>query len=651
MGAKKHISATIKLVFLGLLGLVLLVAGQVWFKHLRVDLTEDKVFTLSDGTRNIVSDLEQPVELLFFYSEKAMRETPTLRNYAQRIENLLEEFALLSGGKLELQKIDPEPFSEMEDRATELGMQAVPVRVGAPQLYLGLAAVGANGKEEVITFFHPNRQQFLEYDIAKAIYLAARDAPPKIGLISGLPVNGGLDMASRSMRRPWASVQQLQQLYELVDLGPSPLQIPEDVDLLLIIHPASVGEQALYAIDQFVLSGRNAIVFVDPFAETAAPEPGSAPMPGSAPTASGMPRLFEAWGIEMVPDKVLGDAAHAMLVNIADDQPPARNLVLLGLGAANIDQEELVTEALETLNVSSTGSWRRLEGASTQWRDLVWSSKAAALIDAAKLQNLMDPNRLFDGFAPDGVSHVVAGQLSGEVKTAFPDGKPAVLDKQEADPPADSKEDREPEDDADAEAAAAREPGEEKAEPGLQQGNINVLLVADTDLLTDRLWVQAQTFFGQPVLSPFADNGSLLINAADYLVGSADLISIRSRGTFNRPFTRVHEIQRAAEVDYRATADELTAQLEATERKLNELQQLKTGEDKQVLSPEQEQAVDQFLAQKLEIRKSLREVQHQLTRDIETLGTKLKLINIGLVPLLLTVLMLVFTGLRRRRQY
>jgi ABC-type uncharacterized transport system involved in gliding motility auxiliary subunit len=183
------------------------------------------------------------------------------------------------------------------------------------------------------------------------------------------------------------------------------------------------------------------------------------------------------------------------------------------------------------------------------------------------------------------------------------------------------------------------------------QGNINVLLIADTDLLTDRLWVQAQTFFGQPVLSPFADNGSLLINAADFLVGSADLISIRSRGTFNRPFTRVHEIQRAAEEDYRATADELTAQLEATERKLSELQQLKTGEDKQVLSPEQEQAVDEFLAQKLEIRKSLREVQHQLTSDIEALGTRLKVINIALVPLLLTFLMLGFTWLRRRRQY
>jgi ABC-type uncharacterized transport system involved in gliding motility auxiliary subunit len=642
MGAKKRFSAAIKLLLLGFLGLALLLAGQSWFTHMRIDLTEDKVFTLSDGTRNIVRDLEQPVELLFFYSEKAMRETPTLRNFAQRIENVLEEFVLLSDGRLELKKIDPEPFSEMEDRAAELGMQAVPVRVGAPQLYLGLAAVGANGTEEVITFFHPNRQQFLEYDIAKAIYLAAREAPPKIGLISGLPVNGGLDMASRSMNRPWASVQQLQQLYDIADLGPSPLQIPEDVDLLLVVHPASVGEQALYAIDQFVLSGRNAIVFVDPFAETAAAEPGSVPMPGSVPTASGLPRLFTAWGVEMVPDKVLGDAAHAMLVNIADDQPPARNLTLLGLGEANIASGELVTEGLDTLNVSSTGVWRTLENATTEWRDLVWSSKAAALIEVSSLEDLMDPNRLFDSFVPDGVTHVIAGQLSGEVSSAFPEGKPAIAADTSTDDAADSGPDM-----------AADEPVEDQqnAEMGLQRGTINVLLVADTDLLTDRLWVQAQTFFGQPVLSPFADNGSLLINAADYLVGSGDLISIRGRGTYNRPFTRVHEIQRAAEEDYRATADELSAQLEATERKLTELQQLKSGEDKQVLSPEQEQAVDQFLAQKLEIRKSLREVQHQLTSDIETLGTRLKLINIGLIPVLLTIVMLAFSLLRRRRQY
>ncbi len=642
MGAKKRFSAAIKLLFLGFLGLALLLAGQSWFKHMRVDLTEDKVFTLSDGTLNIVRDLQQPVELLFFYSEKAMRETPTLRNYAQRIENVLEEFALLSDGKLELRKIDPEPFSEMEDRAAGLGMQAVPVRVGAPQLYLGLAAVGANGSEEVITFFHPNRQQFLEYDIAKAIYLAAREAPPKIGLISGLPVNGGLDMASRSMNRPWASVQQLKQLYDIADLGPSPLQIPEDVDLLLVIHPATIGEQALYAIDQFVLSGRNAIVFVDPFAETAAAEPGSVPMPGSVPTASGLPRLFTAWGVEMVPDKVLGDASHAMLVNIADDQPPARNLTLLGLGGANIAGGELVTEGLDTLNLSSTGAWRTLENATTEWRDLVWSSKAAALIEVSSLEDLMDPNRLFDSFVPDGVTHVIAGQLSGEVSSAFPEGKPAIAADTTTETAADSG----------AEKAADEQADDlVNTEMGLQGGTINVLLVADTDLLTDRLWVQAQTFFGQPVLSPFADNGSLLINAADYLVGSGDLISIRGRGTYNRPFTRVHEIQRAAEEDYRATADELTAQLEATERKLTELQQLKTGEDKQVLSPEQEQAVDQFLAQKLEIRKSLREVQHQLTRDIETLGTRLKLINIGLIPVLLTLVMLAFSLLRRRRQY
>jgi ABC-type uncharacterized transport system involved in gliding motility auxiliary subunit len=626
-------SAAIKLLGLVILGLVLLVAGQSLFKHLRIDLTEDKVFTLSEGSRNIVSDLEQPVELLFFYSEEAMRDVPTLRNYAQRIENVLEEFALASGDKLQLQKIDPEPFSEQEDRATELGMQAVPVRVGGPQLYMGVAAVGADGREEVLAFLHPNRQQFLEYDIAKAIYLASRAAPPKLGLIAGLPVNGGVDMMSRSMNRPWAAVQQLNQLYDIVDLGPNPQQIGEDIDLLLVIHPAQTSDMTLYAIDQFVLSGRNAIVFVDPHAETADAEPGRMAMPGSAPTASDMPRLFKAWGIELVPGKVLGDAAHAMLVNIADDQAPARNLVLLGLSGENIQKDEMVTQQLDTLNVSSVGVWRQLEGATTQWRELVYSSRAAGLIDKDRVVGMLDPNTLFTDFAPDGVTHALVGQLSGEVKTAFPDGKPVVVADESA---------------QQADATAAAE-DDQSAAPGLQQGKINVLLLADTDMLTDRLWVQAQTFLGQQVLSPFADNGSLLINAADYLVGSADLISIRGRGTFDRPFTKVHEIQRQAEEGYRDTANQLAAQLKATEQKLTELQQMKTGDAKQVLSPEQEQAIDEFLAQKLEIRKSLRDVQHQLTSDIETLGTQLKLINIGLIPLLLTILMLLLHWWRRGR--
>jgi ABC-type uncharacterized transport system involved in gliding motility auxiliary subunit len=626
-------SAAIKLLLLVLVGLALLVAGQSSFKHLRLDLTKDKVFTLSQGTRNIVSQLEQPVELLFFYSEAAMRDAPTLRNYAQRIENTLEEFELLGKGKLSLRKIDPEPFSEMEDKATELGMQAVPLRVGGPQLYLGLAAVGAGGNQEVITFLHPNRQQFLEYDIAKAIYLASRQAPPTLGLISGLPVGGGLDMVSRSMRQPWASVEQLKQLYEVVDLGPSPDSIGEDIDLLLIIHPGETSEQAQYAIDQFVLSGRNAMIFVDPLAETADAGAGMA-VQGAPSTQSNLPRLFKAWGIEMVPAKVLGDAAHAMLVNIGDDQAPARNLVLLGFTTENIATEELITQQLDTLNLTSAGVWRRLEGAGTQWRELVWSSQAAGLLDVEKVRGLTDPNRLFDSFVPDGINHVVAGQLSGTVSSAFPEGKPAAAPVGEP-----------------GESPAAEAQAEPEAAPGLQQGEINVLLIADTDLLTDRLWVQKQSFFGQSVLSPFADNGSLLINAADTMAGSADLISIRSRGTYSRPFTRVHEIQRQAEEGYRETADELAAQLKATEAQLTQLQQLKTGEDKQVLSVEQEQAIDQFLAQKLSIRKSLREVQHQLTRDIEKLGVHLKLINIGLIPLLLTLLVLLLAWVRRLRHH
>ena len=630
MGVNMRFSAVIKLLVLVVVGLVLLYVGQSAFKHLRIDLTEDKLFTLSQGSRNIVADLEQPLELLFFYSETAMREAPTLRNYALRIENTLEEFELLSGGMLQLRLVDPEPFSEMEDKATELGMQAVPLRVGGAQLYLGLAVSSDAGNQEVIEFFHPSRKQFLEYDIAKAIYLASRQAPPKLGLISGLPVNGGVDMATRSMNQPWSAVQQLKQLYELVDLGAGPDVIGEDIDLLLIIHPANLAEPAQYAIDQFVLSGRNAIIFVDPYAETADPGPGAMPVRDPTPLDSNLPRLFTAWGVEMVPAKVLGDAAHAMLVNIGDHLPPARNLTLLGFSEENIAKEELVTQKLDTLNLASAGVWRKLEGVDTQWTELLWSSKAAGLLDVEKVRTLMDPNRLFDSFVPDGRNHVVAGQLSGTVNTAFPDGKPVSS-------PGDG-----PSDDDSSQA--------QELSSAIGRGEINVLLVADTDLLTDRLWVQKQSFFGEPLLSPFADNGSLLINAADYLAGSADLISIRSRGTYDRPFTRVHEIQRQAEEGYRETADELAAQLKATEAKLTELQQSKTGAEAQVLNAEQEQAVDEFLAQKLSIRKSLREVQHQLTRDIEALGTRLKLINIGLIPLLLTLLVLLLALTRRLRQ-
>ena len=606
-----------RLVLLAAIGFALLLAGQSLFRHARIDLTQDRIFTLSEGTRTILERLEQPVELLFFYSEVSMREAPSLRQYALHVEDFLRELELRAQGKISLRVIDPEPFSEQEDRAADLGVQPVPLQAGGSPLYLGLAAVGVRADAEVISFLHPERGPYLEYDVVKAIYLASLQAAPQVGLISGLPVGGGFDMATRSLHKPWTAVQQLKQLYEVLELGSNPDEIAANIDLLVVVHPARLGEQALYAIDQFVLGGGKAMIFVDPYAQNAESIAPGGRLSTNSATASNMPGLFRAWGIEMVADKVVGDASHAMLVNLADDRAPVRDLTLLGVGVDGIARDAPVTRDLETLNLSTAGAFRALEGADTHWQPLLQTSRATALVDVERVREAADPGRLFDGFVPDGKRYAMAGLLTGRASTAFPEG---------------------PLDVSAVPAAGQR-----------SEGNIRVLLVADTDLLTDRLWVQVQSFFGQRILAPFADNGALLVNGVDFLSGSPELIAIRSRDTVERPFTRVHELQRLAEERYRETQEALNAQLGEAERQLTRLQQAQAGVKGAVLTMEQQAAVDRFVAQKLALRKALREVQYQFSRDIETLGTRLKVINIGLVPLLLSIMVLWRFALRRFR--
>lgn len=594
-----------KLALLAALGLLLLATGERLLGFVRMDLTGDREFTLSEGSLAVLGKLEQPVELLLFRSESALRAAPSMYNYALRVENLLAELVHQSRGRLSLREIDPEPFSAEEDRAAELRIQAVPLQAGGAPLYLGLAAVAGQGRAEVIGFFHPERAASLEYDVVKAIYLASLAARPRLGLISGLPVSGGFDLATRSLHKPWASIQQLKQHYEVVELGAAEQDaIGPDMDLLVVIHPADLGERALYAIDQFVLAGGAAMVFVDPLAESAPPPVAAAARrPGGATAGSDLALLFRAWGVELEPSQVVGDAARALLVNLDDAQTPSRNPVLLGFDADNIAPDSPVTRRLDRLNFSTAGAFRTLPGHRSRWQPLVWTSQAADLLPLDRVSRAVDPAELFAGFVPDGQRHAVVGFISGAAESAFPDGLPGV-------------------------------------EGGLRRGQVRVLVAADTDMLTDRLWVQVQSFMGERVLAPFADNGSLLINAADWLAGSPDLIAVRSRGIVERPFTRVHAMRRQAEESHRDTLEDLKQQLAATERQLNALREGEGTGQAATPDPSREAAIDRFIAQQTALRRALRDVQHQLNRDIERLGTWLKLINIGLVPLLLILFLL-----------
>ncbi|WP_211826563.1 Gldg family protein [Kistimonas asteriae] len=673
------------LVALAVLVLLATVAVQMVFRGARVDLTEDHLYTLSQGTRNLMQDLQEPVTLKLFYSRKATEGIPQLRNYANRVEELLREYAQVSGGKVTLEVIDPEPFSEQEDEAAGYGLQAVPLSMGSKDVYFGLVALSGDtsggetvstteklsepaatdrGRQEIIGFFHPDKERFLEYDISNLIYSVGQKTRPKVAVISGVPVNGGYDYMTRRPGQSWMSITQLEQLYDVQYLGNTIKTIPDDVGLLVLILPDEVSDDTLYAIDQYVLKGGHALVFLDPHAEESA-QGGGMMGGGSGPRSAYLDTLLSVWGVEMVPDRFVADEDHALAVG-GQSGRPVRHLGILGLGENNFAPDDVVTANLKTVNVASAGALKLKDNATVRMEPLIQSGIHSALLDSAQLATLHDPKVLYKDYMPAGERYVLAARITGDVKTAFPEGRPQPKGDEQDDEHAPLDvisesvvEDQSlptgvtvsEEEEEEVVEGESNDVAEEKPQIMTSQKPVNLIVVADTDVLSNRLWVQVNNFFGQQMATPFANNGDMVVNMVDNLIGNADLISIRSRGQYSRPFTRVDALEREAQASLMNKEEALTQQLQETENKLLELQAGKQGQDALILSEDQQKALARFQQEKLKIRKELRDVQHQLNQDIENLGTRLKLINIFAVPLLLTIIVIGLRIRQTRRQH
>jgi ABC-type uncharacterized transport system involved in gliding motility auxiliary subunit len=439
-----------------------------------------------------------------------------------------------------------------------------------------------------------------------------------VGLISQLPISGGFDPNTRQMREPWAVLGEMQQIFDLRELNHGATEIDDDVQVLLLVHPKELSEDTLYAIDQFVLRGGRLVAFVDPFAETddSAMDPENPSAAMFASRSSEIARLFAPWGIEFDPQQVVLDRGTALAVSVAQGRPPQRHAAILGLGPGYLNNEDVVSAQLTALNMASAGHLRVTDDATLELAPLVQSSRDAMTASADRLRFLAgDPASLMQDFAPANEHFVLAGRLSGSLKTAFPErGGDGHL----------------------AESVA----------------EVQMIVVADTDLLTDRLWVQVTPFFGQRIMNAFANNGDFVVNAVDNMTGSSALISVRGRAVSSRPFTTVENLRRQADERFRAKERELQDELSETERRVNDLQRGKDQGSALVLSAEQRAELQRFQDEKLRIRRELRQVRRQLDADIEALGTRLKIINIGLMPLLVTFAAIGFAAwrVRRRRQ-
>ena len=623
------------------------------FPSVRIDLTEDELFSLADGTRNIVSGLEEPIELIFFYSESATEDQPQIRSYGTRVQELLREIVIASNGNLSLRIVDPEPFSEEEDLATQYGVQPVPVTQGGPGIYFGLVAAQLDNDpalqvSETMPLIRPDQEQFLEYEFMKLVTRLANPDLQVIGLLTTLDIDGGFDPMTGQATQQWMITDFIRQLYELRRIETEAESIDDDVDILMIVHPEGLSEQTLYAIDQHVMRGGKTLVFLDPTADSMVSRSARGSMI-PAGMRSDLPGLLEAWGVDYSPDKVLTDNTLALRVQMGQGSRPVAHIGMIGANRTALAEDDIITRRLENLNLSSAGALAPREGATTRFEPLIQSSRDAMLMDASLLEDVLDPSVLFDEFVSANERYTIAARISGVIATAFPDGRPVSASAE-----AEATEDEAVADDAGSEIESSEEESTEidplQGHLAQTDGETNILVFADTDVLTDRLWVQVAQFLGQRIPQPYANNGDFVINALDNLSGGADLVSIRSRGRYSRPFERVVKMQREADDRLRTEEAALLERLAATEEQLAALNTGENGQPLGQLTPEIQAEIDRFNAELLDTRRSLRDVQFQLTADIEELGSNLKWFNTAAIPMLLTVLALFISLTRAQRR-
>jgi ABC-type uncharacterized transport system involved in gliding motility auxiliary subunit len=621
---------------------VLFVAVNVIADHelraTRLDLTQRHLYTLSEGSKQTLARIDEPITLRFYYSPRLGNEVPSYGIYAQRVREMLEEYTARAKGKINLEFLNPEPFSQVEDRAVAFGLQGVPLDQGGESVYFGLAATNSTDDQQVIPFFQPDRERFLEYDLTKLIHALAFPKKTVVGVVSSLPLEGDF-MAAMQGRplEPYTVVEQLRPLYELRTLSPEFDKVEDGVDVLMLVHPQKLSEKTLYAIDQFVLKGGKALVFVDPHSETQLAHAGRMSQPGG-PSSSDLEKLFAAWGLSLDKDKIAADRRYARRVNAgtASRVKPMEYVAWLSLKEENLNRDDPVTGDLSAINVASAGVLRPRDGAKTTFAPLITTSAEAEEIPAEKVEGLPDVAGLLADYKPGSEKLTLAARINGIADTAFPDGPPAAA-KDDKENPGDGKSKKEPAKDAPAQIKTAAQP-------------INVIVVADTDILDDRFWVQVQDFFGQRVAIPNAGNGDFVANAIDVLAGGNDLIGLRSRSSAARPFEVVQAIQRAAEDRSQAREKDLEQQLKDTQAKIKELQGKEGPGGGVTLAAEQTQTLENFRAQMLQIRQELRRVQLDLRQDIDRLKAVLEFFDIALVPLLVGVAAIVLGVVRLQRR-
>lgn len=573
------------------------------------DLTENRIHSLTDGTKAILADLDTPVVIRYYATRNSDYMPEQVKLHVRRVDDVLKEYASLSGGKLRIENLDPQPDTDAEDSANLDGITGQ--RINDENLYLGLA-VSALDKKVVLPFLDPGEETMLEYQISKAIAEVSTPVKPVIGIMSAFDLAGTpAMMPGQQPQQAWVIYQQLQQSFELRDLGMTPETIdPDEIKVLFLFHPADISPSTEYLVDQYLLGGGTVVACLDAHS-VSAQMLGGQPNPmtgqaGGAPTTSTLPTLLNAWGIEFVSDRVLADPVHATVLG-----GNRKGIAVLSLPQSAMPQKDnIITKGVESVTFYLPGAFKRKDGAGLAANSLIRSSTSAGFVDSMRASQL-DPT-LDTSVTPEGKAFDLVTHLSGNFKTAFPDGKPKEPT------PEDTKEGKKeyPEESSLKEAA----------KPG------NVFLIADVDAFYDRFAYNIQNFGGMQMAAPANGNAALLLNLLDQATGSKYLIGSRSRAATRRPFTVIQEMEAKFNERVGSKLKEFQGKLEETQGKLQELQAQKAQGSELYLSPEQEAEISKLRQQQVEYARRAREQEKDLRRQKDKLTGDIILLNVAVMP-------------------
>jgi len=598
----------------------------------RIDLTQEKAYTLSAGTRAILKKIDTPIHLKLYCTrgEAATPDTVGLRDYAQQVEDLLTEYKQAARGKLVIEKYDPEPDSDAEDSARMDGIEGQMLPSGEP-FYLGLAVTMLDVKE-AIPFLNPGRERLLEYDLSRAISRVITPEKPVIGVMSplplfGMPSNPMMARMGQQGSQPWAVVSELKQDFNLRSLSMDVDKIDDDIKLLVLIHPRDISDKAQFAIDQFLLRGGQLLAFLDPMPFVIDSKEQN-PMLGNIPNGgSSLDKLLKAWGLSFDTSKVVADLNFKMRLNGRGGQPQEAPAIL-SVSGDGLNHNDVVTSPLDNVWLPYAGAFTGTPVQGLKETVLLKSTTDSQLVDGF-MANLGGENVIKD-FKPSGIQYALAVRLTGKFKTAFPAGKPQEAEKKDEDKKADQK----------------------PAEPWLKEGKetTTVVLVGDADLLYDTVALSpVRTLLGV-AYTPMNGNLAFAQNLVEQMSGDNNLIAVRSRATLNRPFTRIQKMETVANEKFQNEIKLLETKANEASQRINELQAQRKDKDQRfILSREQTAELAKLRREKAETDKHLRQVKKDLRREIVSLQTRIKWLNILAVPLAVTASGLLIATVKRKK--